>query len=82
MGEELKVPRMEPVKKIAKIFGVSIPFVYQKVKSGEVVAVRAGKKFLVNVDKFAEYLNSATVPQTTESISGERLQRIAPISLK
>ena len=58
MDNALKVPRMETIKKTAEIFGLPEFFVRQKVLSGEVVFVRAGKKYLVNLDKFAEYLNS------------------------
>lgn len=57
------VPRMETIKKTAEIFGLPVHFVRQKVLSGEIVAVRAGKRFLVNLDRFAEYLNSSTITQ-------------------
>ena len=90
MNENLKIPRMETIRKTAEIFKLPVHFVREKVNSGEVVAVRAGNKYLVNVDKFVEYLNSATITQTAENASGERLQQIAvwansrvmPISLK
>ena len=61
MEQILNIPRMETIKKTAELFGLPVHFVRSKVSSGEVVAVRAGKRFLVNVDKFAEYLNSSTV---------------------
>ena len=52
---------METIKRTAEIFGLPVHFIRCKVASGEVVAVRAGRKFLVNVDRFAEYLNTSTV---------------------
>ena len=52
---------MEGIRKTAELFGLPVHFVRTKVASGEVVAVRAGRKFLVNVDRFAEYLNNTTV---------------------
>lgn len=58
---QLKIPTMENIKKTAEIFGLPEHFVRSKVASGEVVAVRAGKRFLVNVEKFAEYLNTTTI---------------------
>lgn len=61
MNDNLKIPRMETIKRTAELFGLPVHFVRTKVASGEVVAVRAGKRFLVNVDKFAEYLNSSTI---------------------
>ena len=45
------IPHMETIKRIAEIFGLPVHFVRAKVASGEVVAVRAGRKFLVNVQK-------------------------------
>lgn len=65
MEDVLKIPRMETIKRTAEIFGLPVHFVREKVNSGEVVAVRAGNKYLVNVDKFAEYLNGSTITDGT-----------------
>lgn len=54
-------PRMESIKTTAGLFNLPVHFIRQKVSSGEIVAVRAGRRFLVNVDKLAEYLNSSRV---------------------
>ena len=67
MNDTLNIPRMETIKKTAELFGLPVHFVRSKVSSGEVVAVRAGKRFLVNVDKFAEYLNTSTIKQESAS---------------
>ena len=78
MGDnKLKIPQMEGIRRTAEIFNLPVHFVRQKVNAGEVVAVRAGKKFLVNIDKFAEYLNSTTVTQTAENIGSKRLEQVA-----
>lgn len=61
MNSMTKFPHMETIRKTAELFGLPVHFVRSKVSSGEIVAVRAGKRFLVNVDKFAEYLNTSTV---------------------
>ena len=53
------IPHMETIKRTAEIFGLPVHFIRCKVASGEVVAVRAGRKFLVNIDRFAEYLPRA-----------------------
>ncbi len=74
---EITIPRMETIKRTAELFGLPVHFVRTKVSSGEVVAVRAGKRFLVNVDKFAEYLNSSTVQPDAPVCN-----RIQPIGLK
>lgn len=58
---EMTVPRMETIDTTAKLFGLPKHLVRSKVLSGEVVAIQVGRKYLVNVDKFAEYLNTSTV---------------------
>lgn len=62
-----EIPRMETIKATAKLFGLPEHFIRQKVISGEIVSVKAGCKYLVNVDRFAEYLNGSTVsPQNAQ----------------
>jgi excisionase family DNA binding protein len=53
---------MLTIAETAKLFGLPVYFVRSKVNAGEVVAVKAGRKFLVNVLKFEEYLNTHRVP--------------------
>lgn len=62
-----KIPQMETIKKTAQLFGLPEYFVRQKAISGEIVAVKAGCKYLINVDRFAEYLNTHT-EQTDNSV--------------
>ena len=81
MNETTKIPHMETIRKTAKIFGLPVHFVRTKVSSGELIAVRAGRRFLVNVDKFAEYLNTSTV-QPESGADLDNSARITPISLK
>ncbi len=57
-----KIPHMETIKNTAKLFGLSEYFIRQKVLSGEIVSVKTGNKYLVNIDKFADYLNTHTEP--------------------
>lgn len=54
-------PQMETISKTAEILGLPEYFVRTKVKSGEIVAIRAGRKVLINVPKFVEYLNTHTL---------------------
>lgn len=78
----LIIPRMETIKKTAEIFGLPVHFVRTKVSSGEVVAVRAGRRFLVNVDKFAEYLNSSTITPDPKDDEEAKGGRVYPIELR
>lgn len=54
-------PQMETIAKTAELLGLPEYFVRTKVKSGEIVAIRAGRKVLINVPKFIEYLNTHTL---------------------
>ncbi len=74
----INIPRMETIKRTAELFGLPVHFVRTKVTSGEVIAVRAGRRFLVNVDKFAEYLNNTTIQQETAACAA----RIQPIKYR
>lgn len=76
----ITVPRMETISNTAKIFGLPAYFIKTKVLNGEIVAVKAGRKTLVNIDKFVEYLNNNKIKiepkQDEESTYG-----IKPINL-
>ena len=78
MTDNIRIPRMRTIKETAELFDLPVHFVRQKVNDGEIVAVRAGRRFLVNVDKLAEYLDSNTIPQESEANSG----KIQPIALR
>lgn len=54
------IPQMETIKNTAKLFGLPEHFIRQKAISGEIVSVKAGCKYLINVDKLADYLNTHT----------------------
>ncbi len=74
----ITVPRMETIANTAKIFGLPVYFVKTKVLKGEIVAVKAGRKTLVNVDKFAEYLNNNKIEPKQDE---ESTYSIKPINL-
>lgn len=73
---------MEGIKRTAEICGVPVHFVRTKVLNGEVVAVRAGRRFLVNVDKFIEYLNTNVLIPTTDATEAAKENRVYPINLR
>lgn len=56
-----KIPRMLTIKQVAREFGLAEHFVRSLAKSGTIVAVRAGNKFLINADRLIEFLNSNTL---------------------
>ena len=56
------VPHMETIDGTAKIFGLPRHSVRKSVLEGKVVYVKSGRKYLVNVQKFAEWLNTGESP--------------------
>ena len=78
MTDNIRIPRMRTIKETAEHFGLPVHFVRQKVNDGEIVAVRAGRRFLVNIDRFAEYLDTCTISQESKADSG----KIQPIALR
>ena len=76
------VPRMETIKNTAKLFGLPEHLVRQKVLSGEVVAISSGRRYLVNVDRFAEYLNTNKLPAPDEQDEPAEQTGIRPIPVK
>ena len=67
---DIKIPRMRTIKETAELFGLPVNFVRQKVNNGEIVAVRAGRRFLVNIDRVSEYLDTCTISQVSKTVSG------------
>lgn len=57
----IDIPTLATLKEAAALTGLSYGFLRQKALSGEIVAVRAGRKFLVNMDRLVDYLNGEAV---------------------
>lgn len=53
-----KVPRMRTIKQTAQETGLHEYFVRQLVKQDKIKYIRAGRKVLINLDLFIDYLNS------------------------
>lgn len=52
------LPVMMPVRESAKRTGLSYAYLLHLCKTGKVVCVKSGNKYLVNVQKLAEFLNT------------------------
>lgn len=76
-------PNMETMQRTAEIFGVSYYFVRKMALSGKINAVRISGRILINCDKFADFLNNATLPaleeQQPEQSTGIRDLSISPV---
>ena len=63
-------PQMRTINEIASDFGLARHFVRQAVLSGKVVHVKAGKKFLVNAERFSDWLNNGEQSELTKPECG------------
>lgn len=51
------VPRMMTIKQLSELTGISQFHIRRLIKSNRINYKQSGVKYLVNVDKFVEYLN-------------------------
>ena len=51
------VPTMLPIKEVSSRTGLRYEFLRQLCLNGEIVHIRTGNKYLINYEKFLEYLN-------------------------
>ncbi len=89
MDDNIIIPRMETIPKTAEIFNLPVHFVRAAVANGDVVAIRAGRKFLVNLDSLTAFLNTgmpqgaaANFPKSDRRSNEKNAPRIAPIPLR
>lgn len=52
-----KIPTMKTLREAAAESGLSYDLLRKKCLLGEIVYIKAGNKFLINMDKLCEYLN-------------------------
>lgn len=57
----IRVPTMVTIREAARRTGVSYDFIWKLCRSNQIVYVKAGKKFLVNFEKFVDFLNTGTL---------------------
>lgn len=55
---DVHIPRMVPIQTLSDEIGISYKTIWQWCKQNKIVYVKSGAKYLVNVDKFVEFLNT------------------------
>lgn len=77
-----KIPQMETIAKTAEIFNLPEHFIRQlaRSKQGKVFTIKAGRKYLINTEKFAEFLNCKY--NTFEQVEDEKPCNIYPVPVK
>ena len=67
---DVRIPRMVPLQTLADESGISYKALWLMCKRNKIVHIKAGNKFLVNVDKFIEFLNTGD----TEVKSNDKIE--------
>ena len=57
-ANKISVPTMVTISKASEITGVSYDYLRKLCMNKKIVHIRAGKKYLINLEKLGEYLNS------------------------
>lgn len=57
---EQKIPEMLTVKETAERFGISQYSIRKLIQQRKIVFIHPTSKYLINADRFSEYLNSIT----------------------
>lgn len=55
--EQQGLPRMKTLKEMAELTGLSYTMLRNLCLENKIVHIRAGKKYLINYDRFVDYLN-------------------------
>ena len=58
--DNIKIPTMLTINETAKVTNLPVNFIRQLVWDNKIVYTKAGNKYLVNLEKFIEYLNGDT----------------------
>ncbi|MCL2387849.1 MAG: excisionase family DNA-binding protein [Defluviitaleaceae bacterium] len=77
----MKIPTMLTIDEISKKFNVPRNFCRRAVVENKVVYVKSGTKYLINAEKFAEYLNTGECLKQTPEQNSEYGQ-VRPLAVK
>ena len=61
------IPKMITLNEASELSGLSYDFLRKRCMDGTLVHIRSGRKYLINADKLAEYLNEGCTDNTAES---------------
>ncbi len=83
--DNVSIPTMLTIKETAKLFKLSEHFLRKGVNDGKIVAIRSGRKVLINAEKLTEYLNSNKISEldlVSEQCNVRASLPVAPIPRK
>lgn len=60
-AENITIPTMLPIPKAAAVTGLAQEYLRGLCRTGRIVHVKSGRKFIVNMEKLAEFLDEGDV---------------------
>lgn len=63
-AKENYIPRMKTMREVSALTGVSYDAIRKMCLRKQIPFIKCGKKILVNLDKFIDYLNGDTVTES------------------
>ena len=76
-----KIPTMLTIKEAADKTGVAAHFIRHLAIKNEIVHVRCGKKYLINLEKFIEYLNTSKGNEKSNIPKTDGKFKITPVKV-
>lgn len=68
------IPQMVTIKEAAKATGLAEYHIRHLCINNEITAVKTGKKYLINLDRFVDYLNA---PPASAPVQNQAIRKIA-----
>lgn len=78
--EKTTIPKMKTIKEVSKIVGLAEYHVRQLVKQNKINFIRAGKKYLINLESLIDYLNNGEV-ETEAKEQNENTNKIRKVGV-
>lgn len=77
-----KIPTMLTIKETSEKTGVAAHFIRSLAINNQIVHVRCGKKYLINFEKFIEYLNTSTGYSDVDKSGKDNKFTIVPVKVR
>lgn len=77
-----KIPTMLTIKETSEKTGVAAHFIRSLAINNQIVHVRCGKKYLINLEKFIEYLNTSKGYDKSDAQETDNKFKITPVKVR
>lgn len=71
-----KIPQMKTIKEVSKIVGLAEYHVRQLVKQNKINFIRAGKKYLINLESLIDYLNNGEIETEETEQNKNKIRKV------